>query len=189
MRTPPVYNPARENQRPLPDILPPAQNIANELLEQPIDDVVNGDEIQKDHFALFEPLIEMDTENQELDAIDPLALMKFEPLEPIHNEDIDEIANGIIRPENNIENIVEASNDKVPGDEAEHSCHAVDVENHDEATSHGVCNEVVYEPFDEEISISIGEMPIPFFVGLQLKTNDEFSGKMNFVELVRRLAY
>lgn len=189
MRTPPLYNPARENERPLPDILPPSEKISNESYERPIDD----DEGQSEHSVLFEPLIEIEAENQELDdAIDPLALIKSEPLDPIHDEDIDEIAKDIICTENNVDNIVENSDDGVHDDQAEHACHVdveKDVENDAESTSNGARDEVVFESLDEEVSVSVGEMPIPIFVGLQLKTNDEFSGKMNFVEMVRRFAY
>lgn len=232
MRTPPLYNPARENEPPLPNILPPARNIAIELIEQPIIEVVNGDEGQNELSALFEPLTELEPPaqnitnelneqplievangdggqnelcgalfepfieepvNQELnDAIDPLALIKSEALDPIHEENIDEIANDIIR----TEDVVEAANDGVQVDnvlsniiaqnenDVEQGRHAVDAVDNAETTNHS--DEVVFEPFNEENSISVGEMPIPFFVGLQLKTNDEFSGKMHFVELVRR---
>lgn len=220
MRTPPLYNPARAEEMPLPNILPPAEINADELLieqarsnqclvvieqnpnivvaqsddEEPYDNGIDGD-----NEALFEPLIHDGTENQEFE-LDPLALIKEEPLEPVHDDDIDEIANGIICFVEAENDIAEASNqtfnqadlvnnvreDSICADEAVNdiagTSNQIFLGNNAQDENNDVRDEVVFEKLNEEVSISVGEMPLPFFVGLQLKSNDDFSGKMRFVE-------
>lgn len=207
MGTPPLYNPARAEERPLPNILPPVQANAAELIEQariiPCVVVIEqnpnivaaqtGDENQHDNGingendALFEPLIENEIENQEFEP-DPLALIKEEPLEPVHDDDIDEIANDIICADDYIS---ESDSDGVNQAVFRNNVQKDEIreENNAQDENSNVREEVVFEKFNEDVSISVGEIPLPIFVGLQLKTNDDFSGKMRFVEFVSLFAF
>lgn len=167
-----------------------------------------------------EPLIDEESENEEFDApIDPLSLIKYEALEPIHDDDIDEVANNII----SNENIVVAGNDTHEnGDESTNSAvgdgnnaetinnfvrddengnrsansyarnengdgslnKVADNGNAAETINNLVRDDVEYERWDDDVYISVGDIPLPYIPNLQLKTNDGFSGSLPFVEFV-----
>lgn len=218
MQTPPLYNPAKAEEMPLPNILPPVLANADELIEQALsipclvvieqnpnivaartdDEEQHDNNNDGDNEALFEPLIQYETENQEVE-LDPLALFKQEPIDPLHDDDIDEIANDIICTEEAVNDVAEADNQDVNQTALENSVQNdgfedENNENNAEGENNDVREEFVFEKFNEELSIAVGEMPLPILVGLQLKTNDDFSGKMCFVEFVsvfasKRLKY
>lgn len=172
-----------------------------------------------------EPLIDEESANEEFDApIDPLSLIKHEALEPIHDEDIDDVANIIISNENIFvagndmhDNGDESTNSAVgDGNNAETINNLVrDDENGNQSANSYAGNEngngssnivaddgnvaetidnlardyVEYERWDDDVFISVGDMPLPYIPNLQLKTNDEFSGSLPFVEFVSILIY
>lgn len=115
----------------------------------------NNEEIQ-------EPLIEEQVMDQaQSEVSDPLATIKAEA-DLIHNEDISEIADGIIH--NNEEDESEITDDTI--------------RDHEE-------NE--YERIDEDVSIRIGGEFLPFISTVELKTNDAFSGNRPFFEFVSKI--
>lgn len=209
METPPLYNPAREEERPLPNILPPAPVNAVKLIEQArvipcfvvveqnvsiaafrIDDKEQqNDGVNGDNQESFEPLIENVNENQEFEN-DPLALIKEEPLEPVHDDDIDEIANDIIYTEDAGNDTAESENQDVNQATLEKNIQNDEIRDEESAENENndVHEPVVFEKFNEDVSIPVGEMPLPIFVGLQLKTSDDFSGNIRFVEFVSLFA-
>lgn len=101
---PPVYNEARVNEQPLPNILPPIlEQMPNVSMIEPLNNDQSIDNLFADD-EHDEPLMMVPTTSDLSDApIDPLALVIKEELEPLHTEDIQAVVEELLHEESQFE--------------------------------------------------------------------------------------
>lgn len=181
VRTPPPYNPARINELPIPNIIPPCRNLA----------------IEFDNEALISPVVRIERLNDGCAGND----------QPGNNDDGDEF-DEVPLEENTVENVENVAAQNYQNDLAfdeqlidddlveQNSLDPLaiikkELPFHDEDIVEfvdDIMHEVVeYQRIDDDMSIFVdGEFPLPLINTVQLKENDEFSGNRPFFEFVSK---
>lgn len=187
MRTPPVYNPARINELPIPNINPHCRNLAiefdNEAMINPIvmierlNDVCVGN-VHRDNNDYVDESNDVESEENNVESGEKVASlrvsdgnnhqhdMSFD--EPLIDEDL----------------IDQESFDPLAIIKKELPFHD---ENISEFVNDIMHEEVEYQRIDDDVSIFVdGDFPLPYINTVQLKENDEFSGNQPFFEFVSK---
>lgn len=187
VRTPPAYNPARINELPIPNIIPPCRNLAIEFgfNEAMINPVVTIERLNEGCVGNVQP-----GNNDDGDEFDGL------PLEENVVETIENVASARVSDGQNHQNelidepliyddlVDQKSLDPLAIIKKELPFHDEDIVEFVDDIMH---EEVEYQRIDDDMSIFVdGDFPLPYINTVQLKENDEFSGNRPFFEFVSK---
>lgn len=181
-RTPPIYNPARINELPIPSIIPPCRNLT----------------IEFDNEAVMNPVVRIERlNNGSVENIQPGIEFDEVPFEDNAIETGENMASPWVPDSENHEN--DTAFDEPLIDEDLVDQESLDPlaiikkelpfpdENIAEFVDDIMHEEVEYERIDDDMSIFVGgEFPLPYINTVQLKENDEFSGNRPFFEFVSK---
>lgn len=180
-RTPPVYNPARINEQPIPNIIP-CRNLANEFGNAAIMHPVAR--IEQSNDAQFVGVDDGD----EFDVV-PFAETTVETIENVMSSQVSDGQNDktIDEPLINEHSVTQNLLDPLALIKKELPFHD---ENIAEFVGDIMNENVEYQRIDDDVSIFVdGEFPLPYINTVQLKENDEFSGNRPFFEFVSEHLY